>query len=201
MKRGIKMRLILASGSQQRKDLFDFVGWKYEVIKSKEEEKSDKKDPEEYVKDLSKVKAKSVASQIESNAIIVAADTVIYMDGKIYEKPKTKEEAYRNIQEMRGKITYGVTGVTIKDLYQNREISYSDTVEVHIRNVSDKTIRWYVENEKNILSRCGYTILGKGIIFVDKVIGDYNTVFGISISKLVSKLEELGYSVTDFELN
>lgn len=195
------MRLILASGSQQRKDLFDFVGWKYEVIKSKEEEKSDKKDPEEYVKDLSKVKAKSVASQIESNAIIVAADTVIYMDGKIYEKPKTKEEAYRNIQEMRGKITYGVTGVTIKDLYQNREISYSDTVEVHIRNVSDKTIRWYVENEKNILSRCGYTILGKGIIFVDKVIGDYNTVFGISISKLVSKLEELGYSVTDFELN
>lgn len=195
------MRLILASGSQQRKDLFDFVGWKYEVIKSKEEEKSDKKDPEEYVKDLSKVKAKSVASQIESNAIIVAADTVIYMDGKIYEKPKTKEEAYRNIQEMRGKITYGVTGVTIKDLYQNREISYSDTVEVHIRNVSDKTIRWYVENEKNILSRCGYTILGKGIIFVDKVIGDYNTVFGISISKLLSKLEELGYSVTDFELN
>ncbi len=114
------MRLILASGSQQRKDLFDFVGWKYEVIKSKEEEKSDKKDPEEYVKDLSEVKAKSVASQIESNAIIVAADTVIYMDGKIYEKPKTKEEAYRNIQEMRGKITYGVTGVTIKDLYQNR---------------------------------------------------------------------------------
>lgn len=195
------MRLILASGSQQRKDLFDFVGWKYEVIKSKEEEKSDKKDPEEYVKDLSKVKAKSVASQIESNAIIVAADTVIYMDGKIYEKPKTKEEAYRNIQEMRGKITYGVTGVTIKDLYQNREISYSDTVEVHIRNVSDKTIRWYVENEKNILSRCGYTILGKCIIFVDKVIGDYNTVFGISISKLLSKLEELGYSVTDFELN
>lgn len=195
------MRLILASGSQQRKDLFDFVGWKYEVIKSKEEEKSDKKDPEEYVKDLSKVKAKSVASQIESNAIIVAADTVIYMDGKIYEKPKTKEEAYRNIQEMRGKITYGVTGVTIKDLYQNREISYSDTVEVHIKNVSDKTIRWYVENEKNILSRCGYTILGKGIIFVDKVIGDYNTVFGISISKLLSKLEELGYSVTDFELN
>lgn len=195
------MRLILASGSQQRKDLFDFVGWKYEVIKSKEEEKSDKKDPEEYVKDLSKVKAKSVASQIESNAIIVAADTVIYMDGKIYEKPKTKEEAYRNIQEMRGKITYGVTGVTIKDLYQNREISYSDTVEVHIKNVSDKTIRWYVENEKNILSGCGYTILGKGIIFVDKVIGDYNTVFGISISKLLSKLEELGYSVTDFELN
>lgn len=94
-----------------------------------------------------------------------------------------------------------LTGVTIKDLYQNREISYSDTVEVHIRNVSDKTIRWYVENEKNILSRCGYTILGKGIIFVDKVIGDYNTVFGISISKLVSKLKELGYSVTDFELN
>ena len=194
------MRLILASGSKQRKDIFDLIGLKYEIIKSTVEEKSNKTKPEEYVMELSKNKANSVSDQIQDKAIIIAADTVIYMNGKIYEKPKSKKEAYKSMKEMSGNLTYAVTGVTIKDLYKNNEISYYDTVEVYLKKITDEEIKWYVENEKNLLNICGYAILGKASIFLDKVVGDYNTLFGISPSKLFDKLKELGYNITDFEL-
>ena len=194
------MRLILASSSKPRQDIFRNIGWKYEVIKSLVEEKSNSTDPNEYVKDLSRDKANSVASQVDGEAIIIAADSVIYMNGKIYEKPKSKEEAYQNMKEMSGKVTYAITGVTIKDLYQNEEICFSDIAEVYIKEISDEDIKWYVENEKDILNRCGYAMLGKASLFLDKVNGDYNTLFGISPSKVYEKFKELGYKISDFEL-
>lgn len=194
------MKLILASTSKQRQDILKMIGLKYEVVKSLVEEESLETDPEKYVKELSRNKARSVESQIKEKAIIVAADTVIYMDGKIYEKPKSKEEAFQNLKEMSGKITYSITGVTIKDLYQNKEICFADSVEVHLRKISSEDIKWYVENDKDIFDRCGYSILGKAAIFLDKVNGDYNTLFGISPSKLYEKFKELGYKISDFEL-
>lgn len=194
------MRLILASSSKNRQDIFKMIGWKYEVVKSLVEERSNETDPEKYVKALSRDKANSVASQINEKALIVAADSVIYMDGKIYEKPKNKEEAYQNMKEMSGKVTCAITGVTIKDLYQKKEICFSDIAEVHIREATDDEIKWYVENEQTVLERCGYAMLGKAAIFLDKVNGDYNTLFGISPSKLYEKFKELGYTISDFEL-
>lgn len=196
----LKLKLILASSSKQRQDIFKNIGLKYEVIKSLVEEKSDSTDPSEYVKDLSKDKANSVASQINEKAIIISADSIIYMNGKIYEKPKSKEEAYQNLKEMSGKITYAVTGVTIKDLYKNEEICFADIAEVHLKEIDDEDIKWYVENEKDILNRCGYAMLGKASIFLKKVNGDYNTLFGISPIKMYDKLKELGYKISDFEL-
>lgn len=191
------MRLILASGSTERQEIFNMVGFKYEVIKSLVEEDSKETDPSEYVKELSKNKANSVASQIEGQAVIVAADTVIYMNGKVYEKPKTKEEAFQNIKEMSGNVTYAITGVTIKDLYQDKEICFADIGEVYIKDVCDEDIKWYVENEKAIFERAGYAIHGKAAIFLDKINGDYNTLFGISPSKVYDKLKELGYNMAD----
>lgn len=194
------MKLILASGSKQRQDLFKMVGWKFEVVKSNTKEESNAVEPNQYVIELSKDKANSVANKINEKAIIVSADTVVYMDGKIFEKPKDKKEAFENMKLMSGKVTYAITGVTIKDLYQDKELSFSDTAEVHIKEISDEDILWYVENEENILERAGYALLGKGAIFIKKVVGDHNTLFGISVSKLHSKFKELGYSISDFEI-
>ena len=194
------MRLVLASSSKNRRDIFDMIGLKYDVITSLVDEDSDKTDVFEYVTELSKNKAYSVKEQIDENAIIISADSVIYMNDKIYEKPKTKEEAFNNFKEMSGNVTKAVTCVTILDLYQNKEISFTDSVDVKFNCISDEEIKWYVDNEINILNRCGYAILGKASLFLDRVDGDYNTLFGISPSKLYGKLKELGYKLSDFEL-
>ena len=194
------MRLILASNSKTRKDIFDMVGWKYEVITSNVEENSNSIDPKQYVIDLSREKANSVASQITDKALIISADSIIYMDNKKFEKPKSKEEGFENIRKMRGKVNYAVTGVTIKDLYQNKEKSFTDITEVYFKNVSDKDIAWYVENEKYLLNRAGYSIAGKTSIFVDKIVGDYYNILGMPISKLYYELTELGYTICDFDM-
>ena len=120
------MKLILASNSKTRKELFDVIGWKYEVVTSKIEENSNSTDPKQYVIDLSKDKANSVASQITEKAIIVSADSIIYMDNEKFEKPKSKEEAFKNMKKMSGKVNYALTGVTIKDLYQGKEVSFAE---------------------------------------------------------------------------
>lgn len=218
------MRLILASGSKNRQQIMDMIGLKYEVIKSDKEEESSATDPKQYVIDLSKDKADVVASKIKlqnqtnqensaepvdavnsansvNSVVIIAADSIIYMDGKIYEKPKNKEEAFQNMKEMSGKVTYALTGVTIKDLYNKKEVSFSDVSEVYFKEMSDKDINWYVENDKHILERCGYSIEGKAAIFVDKVVGDYNNAIGLPIGKVYKELQNLGYSISDFELS
>ncbi|MBR1654434.1 MAG: septum formation protein Maf [Clostridia bacterium] len=194
------MRLILASSSKNRQNILKNIGWKYEVVKSTVEEESNATDSREYVMDLSRDKANSVASQIDGQALIISADSVVYMDGKIFEKPKSKEEAFNNIKLMSGKVVYLNTGMTIKDLYKNKEVTFSDVVEVHLREVDDEDIKWYVENEKNVLNGCGFTIPGKAEIFLDKIVGDFNTMFGISPSCIYYKLKELGYSMKDFEM-
>ena len=194
------MKVVLASGSKQRRDILDLIGIKYDVIKSGIEEESNEKLPDKYVMELSLNKASSVLSKLKEKAIVIACDTIIYMDKK-YEKPKTKKEAYNNIIKMRGKVTKAYTGVTIIDMYNNKKISYCDIAELKLRNdILDEEIKWYVDNEKNILDRCGYTILDKGIIFVESVKGDYNTIFGLSASSLIKHLKLLGYSIKDFEL-
>lgn len=195
-----KLKIILASASKRRQDILKNIGLKYEVVESSAEEKSNKKDPKEYVKELSKDKANYVANKIKEKAIIISADTIVYMDGKIYEKPKNKEEAYQNLKEMSGKLTYAITGICIKDLYKNKEINFEDTAEVYIKEISDDDIRWYIENEKNLLDISGYAMFGKASLFLEKVNGDYNTLFGISPSKLYEKLKELGYKISDFEM-
>ena len=192
------MKIILASGSNQRKDIFDYMGLKYEIMKSNIKEKSNYKAPSKYVMDLSRQKGISVKNKVNEKCLIISCDTIIYMNGKKYEKPKTKMEAKNNIKEMIGKTTYAYTGVTIIDTINNKDITYYDKAALTLKkDITEEEIDWYVNNEKNLFERCGYTILGKGIIFIDKVIGDYNTIFGISASSLIRHLKELGYSIND----
>ena len=195
------MRLILASNSSVRKNIFDMIGWKYEVIPSNTQEISSATSPEQYVIDLSRDKANAVSSQINDKALIISADTIIYMNNEKFEKPKNKEEAFEFMKKMSGQVTYGVTGVAIKDLYQNKEISFTDTTEVYFKNISDNDILWYIENEKDILARAGYALGGRASLFADKIVGDFYNVLGLPISKLYSKLNELGYSISDFDMN
>lgn len=176
------------------------LGLKYEVLTSKVEEKSNKKEPDKYVEELSLNKAKSVRSQIKGKAVIIAADTIIYFNNKKYEKPKTRKEALNNIKELSGNKNTAYTGITIKDLYKNKTITFSSKVDVYFKNITDEEASWYVNNEKRILNCCGYVPSGKAALFIDRIDGDFYTLLGISPSIVLEKLKELGYSINDFEL-
>ncbi len=195
------MRLILASVSRGRRSIFDLLGLKYEIVESKDEEKSDKTDFSEYVMELSKIKADSVVKQLGgAKALAIAADTQICLENKKFGKPKSKEEAFENIKLFSGKMNYVLTGVTVKDLYRNREITFFDRTDVYFKNISEEDIHWYVENDEYILERAGYSYAdGKAAIFADKIVGDYYNIIGMPIAKLYTNLNKLGYSVSDFK--
>lgn len=129
------MKIILASGSKQRRDIFDYMGLKYEIVKSNIEEKSKYKMPNKYVMDLSRQKGLNVKNKVNEKCLIISCDTIIYMNGKKYEKPKTKIEAKNNIKQMTGKTTYAYTGVTIIDTINNKEITYYDKAALKLRKI------------------------------------------------------------------
>ncbi len=193
------MKLILASGSKKRREIFDYIGIPYEVMKSGIDEHSNYKKPNLYVMDLSKQKGLSVSEKAEENSLIVSCDTIICMNGKVYEKPKTKEEARKNIQEMVGKKTYAYTGVTIIDNKTHKICTYCDKASLKFRDdITQEEIDWYIDHDEYLLERCGYNVQGKGIIFIEKSTGDFNTVLGISAGSLMSHIYQMGYHIQDF---
>lgn len=193
------MKIILASSSQQRKDIFDMTGLKYEVIVSNASEESKKTSPDKYVEEISLNKAKNVEKQICEKAIIISADTIIYKDNKIFGKPKTKKEAYSFLKELSNGKCSAYTGLTLIDLYKEKVISSSSKVDIYIKNIKEEELKWYIDNEEKIFKCCGFVPLGKGSLFIEKVEGDYNILFGISPSIVYNKLKELGYSLDDLD--
>lgn len=191
------MRIILASASKQRQDIFNMIGLKYDVITSDVPEESNQTEPDKYVEELSLNKAKSVKKQIKDKAIIISADTIIYSNNKIYEKPKSKEEAYSNLKELSNNKCTAYTGITLIDLYKEKVICSSSKANVYFNEIKDEEAEWYVNNEEKIFKCCGFVPLGKAALFINKIEGDYNTLLGISPSIVYNKLKELGYSVND----
>ena len=191
------MRIKLASASKQRQDIFNMIGLKYDVITSDVPEESNQTEPDKYVEELSLNKAKSVKKQIKDKAIIISADTIIYSNNKIYEKPKSKEEAYSNLKELSNNKCTAYTGITLIDLYKEKVICSSSKVNVYFNEIKNEEAEWYVNNEKKIFKCCGFVPLGKAALFINKIEGDYNTLLGISPSIVYNKLKELGYSVND----
>ena len=191
------MKLILASNSRTRKEVLDKVGLVYDVVPSNIEEYSSKDDPKEYVMDLSKQKEEAVAKTLKEG-VILSADSIIYIDNKKLEKPKTKEQAKEMLQSLSGRVNYAVTGVTIIDLYQNKTITLNEVTEVYFDELTEEEIEWYIENEKYIYERCGYSIAGKSAIYISKINGDYYNILGMPISRVYKELSKLGYKLSDF---
>jgi len=192
------MRLVLASNSRTRKQVLDNVGILYEVKPSNIEEISDKLDPKEYVMDLSSQKAEAIAKS-ENNCIILSADSIIYIDDKKLEKPTTIEKAKEMLKNLSGRVNYAVTGVTIIDLYNNKKVIFNEVTEVYFDEMIEEEINWYIENEKYIFERCGYSMSGLASIYIPKINGDYYNILGMPINRVYKELSKLGYKLSDFD--
>ena len=147
--------------------------------------------------DLSRQKAEAIARDLKEG-VILSADSIIYIDDKKLEKPKTKEQAKIMLQNLSGRVNYAVTGVTIIDLYQNKKITLNEITEVYFDKLTEEEIDWYIENEQYIFERCGYSIAGKSAIYIPKINGDYYNILGMPISRVYKELNKLGYKLSDF---
>ena len=192
------IKLILASKSKWRREIIEMAGLKCETVVSDVEENIKFENPEEYVMELSKLKARAVSEKI-NEGIIISADTIGYMDNEKFEKPKDREEAFRNIKKLSGNVNYAVTGVTLIDKYQNKEVTFVEKAAVHFKEMTDEEINWYIDHEENVYDCAGYSMETKASLFVSKIDGDYKSIVGLPICRIYEELKKFGYNINDLE--
>ena len=180
------MKVILASGSPRRKELLLQAGIDFEVITADIGETSDILDPAKLVEHLSQKKALKV-HEANKGSIILAADTVVAIEGKILGKPKSKEDAVHMLKLLAGKTHQVFTGVTIIDKKSNVNTFYEST-QVTMYDNSLEVIDAYVNTLEPMDKACAYGIQGRGAVLIKKIDGDYNNVVGLPLARVYQEL-------------
>ena len=187
-------RIILASKSPRRKEILEKCGFEPIVMISEcDESKVKEKDPRKLVKKLSIIKARDVAGKCKDGDVIVAADTVVSVDGTILGKPKTKKEAREMIRSYAGKEHYVYTGVTIiyKRKEKDEEYSFVDKAAVTVSEMTNCEIKAYVETGEPMDKAGAYGIQGAFCKYIPKINGDFYTVMGLPIARTYRAIKEM----------
>ncbi len=186
-------KIILASGSPRRKEILENIGIDFTVVKSVADESSINPDGIPvgiYVQELALLKATEVKSRVSAkNAIVIGADTVVSIDGKILGKPANDKEAYDMLRSLSGKthqVYTGYCGVSTDDGYA---VCESVCTDVTFAELSDEEIYNYIHTNESYDKAGGYGIQGKGVMLVEKIEGDYFNVVGLPVRSLVNMLK------------
>lgn len=188
-------RLILASSSPRRIDLFRQMGLPFEVYTTSAKEPTPEPGEEaaHYVIRASTFKAQSVQQALQDpHAWIIAADTIVLLGDEILGKPASNDEAKRMLQKLSGSKHAVLTGVTI--LHEDRQIRSEEveTTYVWARSVSSEQIAGYVATKEPLDKAGAYGIQGKGAWLVERIDGCYFNVVGLPIGRVIERLELLG---------
>ena len=202
-------RIVLASGSPRRQALLAALGIDFEVITSDAEERGEParmpavpRDegtvPAAIVEANARAKRDDVVSRLSEPAIVIAADTLVFLDEHVLSKPSDKDEAFAMLRRLSGNTHQVITGLALADTAMGRSIEGAETTDVTFRSLSDEEIGRFVE-AVNPLDRAGaYTVDGPGSLLVARYDGCYQNVLGFPMVKLDKLLRQIGVNL--FEL-
>ena len=186
--------LILGSQSPRRKEILDFFSIPFiQAIPDFDEEAiAFQGDPERYACTLSQGKAESLQKKFP-DAIILTADTIVYQDGKVYNKPKNAEDAFNMLSELAGKWHSVYTAVTVRQ--QSKIYSKAEETKVQFNPLTPKQIGQYIESVECLDKAGSYAIQNKGGIIVRQISGCYFNVKGLPINTVVELLHHFGVEI------
>ena len=193
--------MILASASPRRAELLRQAGFDFEVIVAEIDETTDKTLPEEIVSDLSMNKAVAVwkkTGEAARGRMILAADTVVSIEGNVLGKPLNEEDAVQTLLMLSGREHQVYTGVTVLlPLGGNemRHFTFWERTDVAFYPVEEKVIRRYVATKEPMDKAGSYAIQGKWVSYVKGIRGDYSNVVGLPLSRLVYEARLHGLSL------
>ena len=184
-------KVILASGSERRRQLLKELGIDFEVVvKSFDESFPDNLRGEQIAEYIAAEKAKTFVNDIKENEIIITADTIVALDDKILGKPVNKPDALRMLREMSGKTHEVITGVAI--LYDGKIITFTDSTKVTFREMTDSELNYYVEKYLPYDKAGAYGIQEWiGLAACSRIEGSFYNVMGLPVEKLYCKLCEI----------
>ena len=190
--------MILASNSQRRQEILKDAGFNFRVITSNIEEISDKENVIERILDIAEKKLEQIAKN-NVNEFILAADTVVELDKNIFGKPKDREEAFKFLKLLSGKIHRVITAYVFKNISKNILIREVVVSEVKFFDLDDETINWYLDTGEPFDKAGAYGIQGYGRILVEKINGDFYSIMGFPISNFLENLRKIGYKISQID--
>ena len=186
------MSIILASGSPRRRELLEMLGIRdLLIIPALGEEKKDPAlEPGELVKGLALAKAAEVAAGRAADDVIIAADTVVLHEKKVYGKPKSEDEAFKMLKTLSGQYHEVYTGVAI--IKGSSILTDFEVTRVHFRELTDSEISAYIATGEPMDKAGSYGAQGLGCLFVDRIDGDFFNVMGLPVCKMGLMLKKQG---------
>ncbi|MGG3521992.1 Maf family protein [Bacillus pseudomycoides] len=181
-------KLILASGSPRRKELLELAGVPFEIVASEIEETIGAySSPADIVMSLALQKASAVVENHE-DSVVLGADTIVTYESRILGKPKDEAEAKEILQLLSGKTHEVYTGVAL--ISKEKTVTFYERTEVTFWELTEEEIDAYIATKEPLDKAGSYGIQGKGSIFVQHIQGDYYSVVGLPIARLVRELKQ-----------
>ena len=184
-------KIILASQSPRRKQLLEWAEVPFEiVVKETDESYPAGLATEAVAVHIARNKAIAVQSIAAADSVILAADTIVVLNGRIIGKPKSREDAISILSDLSGHKHEVITGVVIRQ--EQKEIAFADTTDVYFHELSFGQIEFYVDKYKPYDKAGAYAIQEWiGVVGIKSVKGDFYNVMGLPVSRVVQELQKI----------
>jgi septum formation protein len=189
------IKLILASASARRADILRDAGLSFTVLSSAVDETPvPGESATDLVQRLADAKAELVAARAVGPAIVIAADTVVVLDGQVLGKPRTSDDARNMLTKLSGRTHSVVTAVTLVRLPDAERRRFVETTHVHFSTLTDAELTRYLATEEPFDKAGSYAIQGRAGRYIPRIDGCYFNVVGLPLARLCRVLAELGWS-------
>jgi septum formation protein len=188
--------IILASSSPRRRELLSQAGIPFTIhVSGCDETPIVGEGPKEMVERLALLKAAAVAES-HRNALVIGADTTVFIDDEILGKPESEADARRMLSRIAGRVHRVWGGIAVIHRASGIEVCTSHVTSVKMCPMTEETISWYVSTGEPMDKAGSYAIQGIGLQFVDSIEGSYSNVVGLDIAALRETLTKLGVKVS-----
>ena len=184
-----KYKVILASNSPRRKELLAGLGVDYEVrtLPDVDESYPETLQGADIPLYIAKEKADAYVAMMQPGELMITADTIVWLDGKVLGKPQDKEDALQMLRTMSGRTHEVFTGVCITTTDWQR--SFTAQTEVRFATLSEEEIAYYVDNVQPMDKAGAYGVQEWiGFIGVENISGSYYNIMGLPVQKLYREL-------------
>jgi septum formation protein len=189
------MKLILASASPRRAQILRDAGVPFTVMSSAVDETPfPNETPEQHVRRLAQAKAELVAARAAGPAIVLAADTVVALEGRILGKPRSSDDARHMLEQLAGRAHSVLTGVALIRLPDAERRSFVESTLVEFLPLEERDIVRYLATDEPYDKAGGYAIQGRAGRYIPRIEGCYFNVVGLPLAHLMQVLDELGWS-------
>jgi septum formation protein len=190
------MRIVLASASPRRQALLAALGLAFEVIVSDAREIFEGT-PAGIVVINARAKRDDVVRRLDAPALVIAADTLVFLGEHVLGKPADSAEACAMLGRLAGNTHQVLTGVSILDTHTGKSAEGFESTDVTFRALTSAEIARFVHSVNPVDRAGAYTVDGPGSLLVARYDGCYQNVLGLPIVKLDLLLREIGYSLFD----